>query len=245
MAVRPLIGLTKGDRGDLTGFICAWLSLWLSGARPVAITANHPGHDLPLDGLLLNGGSDIHPMLFQTEPKTGYAYDLPREAVELAWLRRAGAADMPTLGICRGSQLMSVAAGGALHMDLAAAYSDTRYPTGWLEQIFFRKHVVIEPGSRLAAIVGPAELRVNSVHKQAVRLAGDHLKVSARERNGAIQAVEDPSRRFWIGVQFHPEFLFYRARSRAIFRAFVEAAQAYARTRPAPTPSGAPGAATI
>jgi putative glutamine amidotransferase len=227
----PLIGVTKGERGDLTGFWCAWASLRLSGARPVAITAETPHDELALDGLLLGGGSDIHPALFQTSPKADYAYDLPREAMELAWLRRAGAVDLPTLGICRGAQLMNVAAGGALHMDIAAAFPGDRYPAHWFEQLHFRKIIRIEPDSRLAAIVGDDDLRVNSLHRQAVRRLGDGLTVAAREQNGAIQAIEDPSRRFWLGVQFHPEFLFYRARCKAIFQAFVAAAGEFALER--------------
>lgn len=161
----------------------------------------------------------------------GYDYDLSREDMEVEWLRRARAADLPILGVCRGAQLMNVAAGGALHMDLAETFGGSRYPTHWLEQTWFRKRVLIEPGSRLAAIVGEAELWVNSVHRQAVERLGAGLTISARETNGAVQAIEDSSRRFWLGVQFHPEFLIYRRRFRAIFREFVVAATRHAMAR--------------
>lgn len=231
MPARPLIGVTKADDGDLTTFWCGWLSLWLSGARPVAITARRPREDLPLDGLLLGGGADVHPSLFQATPKRAYPYDLAREAMELARLRRAHAEDLPTLGICRGAELMNVAAGGALHMDLASTYRDARFPSHPLEQIVFRKPVRIEPDSRLHAILGTAALRVNSIHQQGVGRLGEGLRVCAQEVGGAIQAIEDPSRRFWIGVQFHPEFLFYRARFRRIFQAFVAEATRFAEAR--------------
>lgn len=231
---RPLIGVTKPDKGDLASFWAAGLALRLSGARVVAIRARAPREDLALDGLLLGGGSDVHPVLFEASPKLDYAYDLSREDMEIEWLRRARAADLPTLGVCRGAQLMNVAAGGALHMDLAETFSDTRYPTHWLEQAWFRKSVRIERGSRLSAIVGEADLRVNSVHSQAVERLGAGLTISGRETNGAVQAIEDTSRRFWLGVQFHPEFLFYRRRFRAIFQAFVAAAARHARARSAP-----------
>jgi len=109
MPSRPLIGITKPDHGDLGAFWAARLALALGGARSLALTA----HDnLTLDGLMLGGGSDVFPPQFGALPKTAYAYDLRREAMELAWLRRAWAEDMPTLGICRGAQLMNVAAGG-------------------------------------------------------------------------------------------------------------------------------------
>ncbi len=230
-APRPLIGVTKPDKGDLAAFWAAGLALRLGGARVVAITARTPRLDMALDGLLLGGGSDIHPVRFEVPPKTGYAYDLSREDMEVEWLRLAHAGDLPTLGVCRGAQLMNVAAGGALHMDLAETFGDTRYPTHWLEQAWFRKRVRIEPGSRLAGIVGEAELWVNSVHRQAVERLGAGLTISARETNGAVQAIEDSSRRFWLGVQFHPEFLIYRRRFRAIFREFVAAAARHALAR--------------
>jgi putative glutamine amidotransferase len=244
MARRPLIGVTKAEDGDLVPFVCGWLSLWLSGARPVMITAGSPRDDVRLDGLLLGGGADVHPALFETAPKRDYAYDMAREATELTWLRRAQAMDLPTLGICRGAQLMNVAAGGTLHMDLAATFQDTRYPSHWLEQIFFRKRVGVEPGSRLGEILGVTELRVNSIHQQAVGRLGEGLQIGAVEPGGAIQAIENPVRRFWIGVQFHPEFLFYRARCRRIFKAFVAAATRFAETRSdKPVPTGANGRA--
>jgi len=248
LARRPIIGVTRPDRGDALSYGCAWLSLWLSGARPVAIRARAPREDLLLDGLLLTGGADVHPILFQDAPKAGYAYDHGREAMELSWLRRARSGDLPTLGICRGAQLMNVAAGGALHMDLALAFPRTRYPGHWLEQLVFRKLVRIEPGSRLAAAAGDQDLSVNSIHRQAIERLGAGLTVTARERNGVIQAIEDPTRRFWLGVQFHPEFLFYRRRCRNIFRAFVAAAARFAAERQhdaatTPDPGGAPAPA--
>lgn len=231
MPTRPLIGVTKPDRGDRAAFWAARLALALAGAQSLALTAETPREGLALDGLMLGGGSDVHPPLFRAAAKTGYAYDLAREAMELAWLRRAWAEDLPTLGVCRGAQLMNVAAGGALHLDLAETYPETRYPSHWLEQVHFRKQVILEPGSRLAAIVGDKPLEVNSIHSQAASDLGQGLKVSAREANGAIQAIEAPSRRFWLGVQFHPEFLIYRRRFRRIFQAFVAAAAAFADAR--------------
>lgn len=230
-ATRPLIGITRPDRGDTLTYACAWLSVWLSGARPVAIRARSPREGLTLDGLLLTGGSDVHPALFHDKPKADYAYDLERETMELAWLRRARTADLPTLGVCRGAQLMNVAAGGALHMDVSIAFPRTRYPGHPIEQLVFRKVVKIQHGSRLAAAVGDQDLWVNSTHRQAIERLGEGLAATALEYNGVIQAIEDPSRRFWMGLQFHPEFLFYRRRSRMIFRAFVAATARYRRER--------------
>jgi putative glutamine amidotransferase len=224
MARRPLIGVTKPNRGDRASFWAACLALRLSGARTLPITAERPGEDTRIDGLLLGGGTDIHPARFDKPPKPDYAYDLGRDEMELAWVRRAYGQDLPTLGICRGAQVLNVASGGGLHMDVAGAFTQTRYPQHWLEQAYFRKRVALAPGSRLRAIVGAGSLWVNSVHKQAIEALGDGLRISAREVNGAVQAIEDPARRFWLGVQFHPEFMLYRADMRRLFRAFVTAA---------------------
>jgi putative glutamine amidotransferase len=228
---RPLIGVTKPVRGDLGAFWAARMALFLAGARSVALTAEAPGETLTLDGLMLGGGSDVHPSLFGAAPKPDYAYDREREAMEMAWLRRAWDADMPTLAICRGVQMMNVAAGGSLHMDMSEAFGPERYPDHWLEQVHFRKDVRLEPDSLLARIVGDGPLSVNSLHNQAPDEAGVGLQVSAREPNGAIQAIEAPNRRFWLGVQFHPEFLIYLRRYRRIFEALVAAAADFAKKR--------------
>jgi putative glutamine amidotransferase len=224
MSQSPLIGVTKPNHGDRLSFWAACLALRLSGARTTPITADRPGEHAGIDGLLLGGGTDIHPALFYQTPKPGYVYDRARDEMELAWVRRAFDQDLPTLGICRGAQFLNVAAGGGLHMDVADAFTQTRYPQHWLEQAYFRKRVVIKPSSRLRAIVGSDVLWVNSIHKQAVEALGGGLIVAAREVNGAVQAIEDPARRFWVGVQFHPEFMLYRAQMRRIFEAFVQAA---------------------
>jgi putative glutamine amidotransferase len=224
MARRPLIGVTKPNHGDQLSFWAACLALRLSGARTTPITADRPGEDVGIDGLLLGGGTDIHPVLFDRTPKSDYAYDVGRDEMELAWVRRAYQQDLPTLGICRGAQVLNVAAGGALHMDVTGAFTQTRYPQHWLEQAYFRKRVVMTSPSRLRAIVGADALWVNSIHRQAVAALGQGLVVAAAEVNGAVQAIEDPGRRFWIGVQFHPEFMLYRADMRRIFRTFVKAA---------------------
>jgi putative glutamine amidotransferase len=221
---RPLIGVTKPNRGDRASFSAACLALELSGARTVAITADRPGASIGIDGLLLGGGTDIHPALFGMEPKPGYAYDRDRDEMELSWVGRAYGGDLPTLGICRGAQFLNVAAGGGLHLDVAEAFTRTRYPQQWLEQAYFRKQIIIEAGSKLRSIVGADRLWVNSIHKQAIHTLGGGLVVCAKEIDGAVQAIEDPSKRFWLGVQFHPEFMFYRAQIRRIFSAFIKAA---------------------
>ena len=80
-------------------------------------------------------------------------------------------------------------------------------------------------GSILSGIIGAGRVCVNAIHKQAIERVGAGLRVVAREPNGIVQAIEDPTRRFWIGVQFHPELMIYRKAFRDLFKALVEAAR--------------------
>src|ERR1700759_5426435 len=128
MSLRPLIGVTKPSHGDLPAFWAVCLALQAAGARPKRLSRGPTEAAAPLDGLLLGGGSDVYPAAFQGRPKPGYAYDLERQALELAWIARAEALDMPVLGVCRGAQLINVAAGGSLVMDLAQKFEPKRYP---------------------------------------------------------------------------------------------------------------------
>jgi len=97
--------------------------------------------------------------------------------------------------------------------------------------LFLRKPIDVRKGSHLANIIGAGRICVNAIHKQAIERVGAGLRVVAREPNGIVQAVEDPTRRFWIGVQFHPELMIYRKPFRDLFKALVEAARARATER--------------
>lgn len=149
-----------------------------------------------LDGLILAGGADLDPGLYGADPDprtTGVRPD--RDAGEAALLRAAIDADLPTLGICRGMQLMSAVAGGALvqHLD------GHRGGPG----VYVRHGVTTVPGTRLAGILGDAA-EVPSYHHQGVADPGS-LAVSAHASDGTIEGVEDPAARFRVGVLWHPE----------------------------------------
>ncbi|WP_291844225.1 gamma-glutamyl-gamma-aminobutyrate hydrolase family protein [Caulobacter sp.] len=225
---RPIIGVTRPSVGDMLSYLAIALGIRLAGGRPVRLSST-TWEGVTLDGLVLSGGSDVFPKRFQTLPKAGYRYDHPREQMELALLERALAEDLPILGICRGAQLMNVAAGGSLHMDVAERFHPTPYPQHWFRQIHFRKVVSITPGSRLHAILGCERLWVNSIHSQAVDRLGTGLTICAREANGVPQAIERTDRDFSIGVQFHPELLLHRRPFRRLFEALVLSAKARQR----------------
>ena len=152
-----------------------------------------------LDGLILAGGGDLDPALYgaDRDPRTTGVVPA-RDSGEVALLRAAIDADLPTLGICRGMQLMSALAGGTLvqHIESGAH-------TGPQPGVYTRHAVDTVPGTRLAGILDP-RVEVPSYHHQSVVDAGT-LTVSAYAFDGGIEGVEDPAARFRVGVLWHPE----------------------------------------
>lgn len=153
--------------------------------------------------------------------RTSGGPDPARDALELALIERAEKARLPVLGICRGAQLLNIHAGGTLYQDLSGFY--TERTDRWT--VFPRKAVAIEPRSRLQATLGRARCEVNSLHRQAVDALGDGLAIVARDERGVVQGIEHSSRPFWIGVQWHPEYLPQVPEQRRLFAALVDAAR--------------------
>jgi putative glutamine amidotransferase len=178
-----------------------------------------------LDGICLSGGPDLDPALYEAEPHPELGPTEPDvDRFELAVAAGADERDMPILAICRGTQALNVARGGALHQHLPdlsteVAHSQTNPGTE-------PSHPVeVDPGSKLAEVFGGGEIEVtdvNSFHHQAIDRLGEGLRVGARAPDGTIEAIEDPSRRFVIGVQWHAETLVHREAEAALFRHFVE-----------------------
>lgn len=222
---RPWIGVTEPDTGARLSWWSIALAIFWAGGRPLRLTARNPRYDAPIDGLVLAGGTDIHPSHYRGLAKQHYRYDHPRDAMELEWLRRAQDEGIPVLGICRGAQLMNIERGGDLHIDIRKVYEKANYPNGTLARIFYRKRVHIRPGTLLFDLIGEEFSRVNSMHTQAINRLGKGLKIGAEEANSIVQAVEDPHSPMFLGVQFHPEYLIYARRYRNLFHRLVQAAR--------------------
>lgn len=173
-----------------------------------------------LDGLLLSGGRDLNPALYGQDPHAETApARFERDALEQALARAAYQADVPVLGICRGMQMMDVALGGTLHQHVP----DVAGRTDHSQQPPYREtsHIVsLAPESRLARIFGTEELAVNSMHHQAVDQVAPELEAAAWDDEGIVEAVEARGKRFFLGVQWHPEYLPGHA---ALFEAFADA----------------------
>jgi len=174
-----------------------------------------------LDGIVFSGGADVDPARYGADahPET----DTPqarRDAGELALLQAALARDLPTLAICRGFQLLNVARGGDLvqHLPEEVGNDDHKQVPG----VFAVHPVEVKEGSRLASIVG-GRSEVTSHHHQGLGRVGEGLVESAWAADGTLEAVEDPSLRFAVGVQWHPE----ANEDAALFEALVEQARAY------------------
>ena len=174
-----------------------------------------------LDGLCLAGGPDLDPLAYGAGERHALLGPTDRtvDAAELALAHGADARRLPLLGICRGLQAMNVARGGTLHQHVGAH----RQATPATESVH---DVAVAPGSLLAGLTGAAALAVNSFHHQAADVLGRGLLVSATAPDGTVEALEDPSRPFLLGVQWHAEGMLERPEHRALFEALVEAAAA-------------------
>ena len=225
-APRPRIAVTGKASRWAPGWWCARAAIALAGGRALRAT---PRRGLPatLDGLVIGGGDDIATDLYLSDAAPDARADRERDAFELAAIRTARASGTPVLGICRGAQLLNVAAGGTLYADLGRRRRRTSDRANPLPC----KRIVLKRGSRLAAIAGRRRMAVNGLHHQAVRGLGAGFTVSARDADGLIQAIETVDRTFTIGVQWHPEYLCYQRPQRRLFAALVAAA----RRRPGPS----------
>jgi gamma-glutamyl-gamma-aminobutyrate hydrolase PuuD len=199
-----------------------------AGGRPVLIPPSEDGVDETLealDAIVFSGGADVDPSAYGAEPHP--QTDAPqarRDAGEMALLRAALERDLPTLAICRGFQLLNVARGGDLvqHLPEALGHEEHRQLPG----TFSEHPVEVREGSKLASIVGERS-DVTSHHHQSVGRVGEGLVETAWAKDGTIEGVEDPSRRFAVGVQWHPE----AGQDEALFATLVEEARRYRAER--------------
>ena len=199
-----------------------------AGGRPVLIPPSADGVEETLgavDGLVFSGGSDLDPELYDEQPHDETSGVVPeRDRAELTLLEAALARDMPVLAVCRGSQVFNVARGGDLVQHLPDVVGDDKHKH--TPGTFADHDVTLEPGTRLAEVLGD-RAAVKSHHHQGFGRVGEGLRVAAHAEDGTIEAVEDPSHRFALGVLWHPE----AGQDRKLFEELVGAAAEYRATR--------------
>lgn len=197
------------------------------GALPTVLDA--------ADALLLPGGPDLAPGLYgEAETHPTVEVDAARDGVDVGLCRGALARGIPVLGICRGVQVLNVAAGGTLWQDLPGMRPGSLlHMEGPGRDRRRRLHLVrTQAGTKTAAALGAAVCTVNSIHHQAVRDVAPRFLVAAVAPDGVVEAVESPGPSLALGVQWHPEELWEAdARHAALFAQLYAAARGRAERR--------------
>jgi putative glutamine amidotransferase len=233
VARRPLIGITTyltlarfGVWEDDAALIPAAYvrAVEAAGGRALLVPPSLEGIDETLDaldGLLFSGGSDLDPEIYGQQAHAETDGVVPeRDRAEIALLQAALERDMPVLAVCRGSQVLNIARGGDLVQHLPDVVGDEKHKH--TPGVFADHDVDLVSGTRVQQILGD-HAPVKSHHHQGYGQLGAGLREAARAEDGTIEALEDPSRRFALGVLWHPE----AGEDFALFEALVEEARAY------------------
>ena len=235
--MRPLIGITSYTEEVSWGVwteeaavvpLAYVRSVEAAGGRALVVPPSDDGLDETLDaldGVIFSGGADLDPALYDAEPHP--ETDTPRQErdrAELRMLRTALDRDMPVLAICRGSQLLNVARGGDLvqHLPEALGHERHKHDPG----TFSDHSVDVAVDSKLGDLVG-GHAPVKSHHHQGIGRIGEGLREVAWAEDGVVEGLEDPAKRFALGVLWHAE----EGEDGALFRGLVDEARRYRAAR--------------
>mgnify|MGYP003304190640 CR=1 FL=1 len=224
------IGTAKSPLGSSSLGNSYVVSIEKAGGIPIILPCyvNEANMDTYLnlcDGFLFSGGIDISPSYYNEEPhlKLG-ATDLTLDKGQLTFMKKILDHNIPVLGICRGHQVLTVASGGTLYQDLSEHEGTYIKHFQETENGDYSHKVYFEPESILYDMFGEWTYG-NSYHHQATRTTGPDTKVIARSEDQIIEAIQIESKRFALGIQWHPEAMFSHGNEsmRSIFEAFVNA----------------------
>ena len=241
--MRPRIGITSWHRNDRDG-LERWEAIRTTYTGAVLAAGGLPlilpiaGGDPPMpadyleavDGVIFSGGEDVAPAYYgEARDERCQEPDPDRDLFEIHLARAALERRLPVFGICRGLQVLNVAAGGTLYQDLTCRPGTMAcHSASAADRRRLIHRVRIHPATRLSAIMGVDESAVTSTHHQFVKEVAPGFQVSAESaEDGIVEAIEQPTFPFLIAVQWHPERMVREhAPHLALFRALVEAARA-------------------
>jgi putative glutamine amidotransferase len=229
---KPVVGITPCSRvGDYVK------SVMRAGGEPLVLsTSDEAGSVLDrVDALLLTGGLDVDPEYYGEAPHPATEVDAARDRFEIPLSRDAIARDLPVFAICRGVQVLNVAAGGTLVQDIPSAITSELTHSIDVPKDYVAHAVRVSPGTRLAEALGASTrldaCPVNSRHHQSVARVAPSFVVSAVSEDGVVEAIERPDSTFCVGVQWHPENFWKTGEFAGLFGALLSAASQRRKVR--------------
>ena len=241
MERRPIIGISSSvivdEAGSFAGYKRAYVNkdyvdaVVRAGGVPLIIPFSTDKEVIIsqaqlIDGLILSGGHDINPYNYGQEPSQKIGEIFPeRDIYEMILLEESKKRDIPILGICRGFQLINVAAGGTLYQDLSLIPGNILKHNQVSNPTLKTHKIEIKENSFISSIFGK-ETMVNSFHHQAIDKVADDFIIVARASDGVVEAIEHKTYKFLVAVQWHPEMLAVNCeKARVLFSKFVEEAK--------------------
>lgn len=245
--LKPQIAITGPNKSGFTAWLFTALNIRIAGGTPIRVTPETFDGTLNYDGVIIGGGSNVHPDHYIKENskpvqrslwikvKESILYpmelisrlgssecDKERDDMEIKFIHFALDNNLPLLGICRGHQLLNAELGGTMYestLPLLQKEARIRSP-------FPRKTVLYTTNdSLISKIAGDDPLKVNAIHSQAVAKPAETLAVTAKEKAGINQVIEGKNSDKVLGVQWHPEYLIYMQVHRNIFKWLVQEAK--------------------
>ncbi|MFN8512791.1 MAG: gamma-glutamyl-gamma-aminobutyrate hydrolase family protein [Chloroflexia bacterium] len=244
--MKPVIGITPSigafeNRGEIFRMEVSYVqAVEAAGGVPILLPPSGAGVEELVgivDGIIFSGGADIRPDRYGDDyvhEKTYGISDL-RDEFEFQLLEAALRADVPTLAICRGIQVLNVALGGTLYQDIPTEYpTDLKHSQPW--EVGSYEHpiheVAVERDSLLGDLLDATTVGTNSAHHQSLKQVPPSLRVIGRSTDGSIEAVEHIEKRFVLGVQWHPEKMFVEHTEHLrLFAGLIEEARAHRARR--------------